>query len=81
MARLVQGDCVGLHQLLNAVLPEDPGVHSLRNGWGGDRELPQLLRLQAAGLTLSDAWAFGHAPEYRTGVLGIRLSKVPSGHG
>jgi hypothetical protein len=26
------GDCVGLHQLLDAVLPEDPGEHQLRDG-------------------------------------------------
>ena len=44
------GDRVRLHQLLNAVLPYDPGGYSLRVGRCGDREVPQLLRLQAPGL-------------------------------
>ena len=59
---------VTLHQFLDAVFPQDPGVHRMWGGRGGDRELPQLLRLEAAGLTLGEAWTFGHAPEYRTGV-------------
>jgi hypothetical protein len=49
-----------LHQLLDAVLPQDPGVHPLRDGSGGDRQLPQLLWLQAAGLSLGKAWRVGH---------------------
>jgi hypothetical protein len=70
------GNGVGLHRLLNPVFPEDPGVDRMRGGGRADCELPELLRLQAAGLPLGDAWTFGHASDYRTGVLGIRLSKV-----
>jgi len=62
------GNGMGLHQLLDSVLPEDPGVHSLRGARCGHRQLAHLLGLQAAGLTLSEAWTLGHAPEYRTGV-------------
>jgi len=36
---------LGLHQFLDAVLPEDPGAHPLRDGRGADRELTLLLRL------------------------------------
>ena len=62
------GDRVGLHQLLNAVLPQDPGLDRMRNSRRADCELPELLRLQAAGFPLGDAWTFGHASGYRTGV-------------
>ena len=62
------GDRVGLHQLLDPVLPEDPGVNRLCGGGNADRELPELLRLQEAGFPLGDAWTFGHATEYRTSV-------------
>jgi len=61
-------DRVGLHQLLNAVFPEDPSVDRMRGGGRADCEPAELLRLQAAGFALGDAWAFGHVPEYRTGV-------------
>jgi hypothetical protein len=46
------GSChgVGLHKLLNAVFLEDPGLDRMRGGGRADRELPELLRLQAAGL-------------------------------
>ena len=40
----------------------------LRDSRGGNRELPHLLWLEAPGFTLSEAWTFGHAPGYRTGV-------------
>ena len=62
------GNGVGLNQLLDAVLPEDPGMHSLRDGWGGDRHLSHLLWLQAPRFTLGQAWTFGHASGYRTSV-------------
>jgi hypothetical protein len=55
------GDGVGLHQLLDAVLPEDPGVHSLRGARCGHRQLAHLLGLQAAGLPLGKAWTLGHS--------------------
>ena len=42
------GNRVTLHQLLHAVLPEDPGVHSLWGARCGHRELAQLLWCQAA---------------------------------
>jgi hypothetical protein len=41
----------------------------MRDSGRADRELPELLRLQAAGLPLGDAWTFGHVTGYRTGVL------------
>ena len=44
------GDSLSWHQLLDAVLPEDPGANPLRDGRGADRELAQLLRLEATGL-------------------------------
>src|SRR5664280_2785196 len=62
-------DCMGRHKLLDTVLPQHPGLHPLRDGRGADRQLPHLLRLQAPGLTLGEAWTFGHASEYRTDVL------------
>jgi len=43
-------DSLGWHQFLDAVLPDDPGAHPLRDGWGADRELAELLRLQAPRL-------------------------------
>jgi hypothetical protein len=49
---------VSLHEFLDAVLPHDPTTHWLRDCRGADRELAQLLRLQASGLPLGDA--FGH---------------------
>ena len=55
------GNSLSWHQFLDAVLPEDPGAHRLRDGWGADRELAQLLRLQAPGLPQGDAGAFGHS--------------------
>jgi hypothetical protein len=54
------GDRVGLHQLLDTVLPQNPGLHRLWDGRGADRQMPHLLRLQAPGLTLGEAWTFGH---------------------
>ena len=33
-----------------------------KRGRGADRQLPHLLRLQAPGLTLGEAWTFGHSP-------------------
>src|ERR1035437_1897184 len=62
------GNRMGLRQFLDTVLPWDPGLHLLRDGWGADRQLPHLLRQQAPGLTLGESWTFGHAPGYRTGV-------------
>jgi hypothetical protein len=53
------GDRMGLHQFLNAVLPQDPCVHRLRDGSGGDHQVAHLLRLQASGFPLGDAWTFG----------------------
>jgi len=47
--------------LLDAVLPEDPGVDGMRGSGPADCELPELLRLQAAGFPLGDACTFGHA--------------------
>jgi hypothetical protein len=38
------------HKLFDAVFPHDPTAHPLRDGWGADRQLAQLLRLQAPGL-------------------------------
>jgi hypothetical protein len=55
------GDRMGLHQFLNAVLPQDPGLDRMRNSRRADCELPELLRLQAAGLPLCDAWRVSHA--------------------
>jgi len=55
------GDRMGLHQFLNAVLPQDPCVHRLRDGSGGDHQVAHLLRLQAAGFPLGDVWTLGHA--------------------
>jgi hypothetical protein len=52
------GDRVNLHHLHDAVLPQDPGVDGLRNCRAGDRQLAQLLRLQAAGFPL-DSQASG----------------------
>jgi hypothetical protein len=43
-------DRVGTHQFLNAVLPQDPGVHPLWDCRRAHRELAHLLRLQAPGL-------------------------------
>lgn len=40
-------------------------VHPLRNGRRGDCQLPHSLRLQARGLSLGKAWAFGHASATR----------------
>ena len=50
----------GLHQLLDAVLPQDPRMHPVRDGWCANGEMPHLLSLQTPGLTLGDARAFGH---------------------
>ena len=44
------GNGVCLNEFLDAVLPEDPGAHRLRDGRGADRELAELLRLQTSGL-------------------------------
>jgi len=44
------GDGLSWHQFLDAVLPKDPRLHPRRDGWGADRELAHLLRLQAPGL-------------------------------
>ena len=52
------GECLGVHQLLDAFLPEDPDVHPVWDSWGGDTDLPQLFWLQAARLTLDEARAF-----------------------
>ena len=45
---------MGLHQFLDAVIPEDPGVPSLRDGWGGVRHLSVQPEQMAPGLTLSE---------------------------
>ena len=37
------GHSLGLHQFLDTVLPQDPGVHRLRDGRAGDRQLPQMF--------------------------------------
>ena len=50
----------GLHQLFDAVLPEDPGVHALRDSGRADGQLAKLFRLQAPGLAKREAWMFGH---------------------
>jgi hypothetical protein len=44
-----------MHQFLNAVFPQDPGIHGMWDGWGGHRHLSHLFRLEAAGFPLSDA--------------------------
>ena len=44
------GNGVGMNQFLDAVFPQDPGTHLPWDGRGGDRELAQLLGLQAPGL-------------------------------
>ena len=63
------GNRVALHQLLDTVLPQHPGLHPLWDGGGAHCLRPHLLRQQAPGLTLGEAWTFGHAQEYRTTVL------------
>lgn len=63
------GNRLGLHQLFDTVLPQHPGLHPLRDRRGADRQLPHLLWQQAPWLALGEAGTFGHAPEYRTGVL------------
>jgi len=55
------GESMPQHQLLDTVLPYDPGGHLSRNGRCADRELAQLFRLQAPGLAQGDAGTFGHA--------------------
>ena len=45
------GNGVCLNEFLDAVLPDDPRADLMRDGWGADCELAQLLRLQAPGLT------------------------------
>jgi hypothetical protein len=64
------GNGVGLHQLLDAVLPDDPGMHPLRDGRRGDGQLPHLLGLQASGVTLGDAGSFGSLPQVIGRVFG-----------
>jgi hypothetical protein len=54
------GNCIGLHQLLGTVFPQDPGPNPLRDGRGGDGGMPHLLGLQTPGLTLGKARTFGH---------------------
>jgi hypothetical protein len=44
------GDSLSWHQFLDAVLPQDPSTHPMRDGRGADRELTELLWLQAPGL-------------------------------
>ena len=56
------GDRVALHQLLDAVFPQHPGLHPLWDGGGAYGLRSHLLRQQAPGLTLGEAWTFGHAP-------------------
>ena len=56
------GNRLALHQFLDTVLPQNPGLNPLWDGRGADRQLPHLLRLQAPGLTLGEAWTFGHSP-------------------
>jgi hypothetical protein len=58
---LSPGDGMGLHEFLDPVLPQDPGVHRMWGGRGGHRQLAHLLRLEAAGLPLGKAWTFGHS--------------------
>ena len=53
-------NCIGLDEFLDTVLPQDPGMHLLRDGRGGDAEMPHLLWLEAAGLSLGEARTFGH---------------------
>ena len=54
------GNGMARYQLLYSVFPDDPGLHRLRDGCGGDCELPQLLGLRTSGLPLGNAWTFGH---------------------
>jgi hypothetical protein len=42
------GNRVGLHEFLDAVLPEDPGSHARRDGRGADRELTRCSGVPAA---------------------------------
>src|SRR5665647_2100536 len=44
------GDRETRHQLFHAVFPQDPSADARRDSWGADRELAQLLGLQAPGL-------------------------------
>ena len=67
------GNRLGLRQLFDTVLPQHPGLHLLRDRRGADRQLPHLLWQQAPWLALGEAGTFGHASEYRTGVLVSRV--------
>jgi hypothetical protein len=61
------GDSLSWHEFLDPVLPDDPSAHPRRADRGADRELAQLLRLEAPWLPKGDA--FGHS---------IRVSNVCS---
>jgi len=54
------GNGVGGQELFSAVFPHNPRLNPLRDGRGGDAEMPHLLGLQTPGATLSEARAFGH---------------------
>jgi hypothetical protein len=54
------GNGVGGQKLLNAVFPHNPRLNPLRDGWGGDAEMPELLRLQTSGGALGETRTFGH---------------------
>lgn len=72
---------VGLHQFHNAVFPPDPGVHPLRDGRDGHRELSHVFRLQTLGLTLGGAWVFGHVPRASNRCSGASRWTSPSCQG
>jgi hypothetical protein len=46
---------MGQNQFLQAVLPQDPGLHLLRHEGVDTARCPIVLRLQAPRLTLGDA--------------------------
>jgi hypothetical protein len=60
----------GFGELFDPVLPDNPYAHLLWRIGGGDRQIYQLLRLEAPGLTLGKATLVDHEPKlYRTFVL------------
>lgn len=53
-------DRKGSDEFFDPVLPDDPRPHLLRRSGGGNRQVYQLLRLEAPGLTLRKATLVNH---------------------
>src|ERR1035437_2367816 len=74
LAKATAGVCTGF---LDAVLPQDPGRHHLRDSQRAPRELPSCSDCRATRPSHGKARLLGQCPKCRTGVL-VACSPVVS---